>query len=324
MQSTLKKAFISVMALLMITGCAGAPEKEPEQTPEASPISEVQEAPAVEETAQEHDIANLAIFGIDDKSDGIPGKRSDLIKIASFDYDDNTVKVISVARDLKTFIGGNHQKSGWINEAVEYGGAELQLATLNETLDLDIENYIEFDYEAFKALVDALGGVDIELTQEEIDQTNKPLNIKGKAGTYTLNGEQALMYTRIYKIDSEEGRMDRSAKVIKAAAEKAKELGPMDLVSVINKVYPHVRTNLHLDEVVQYVNDIMDLKYSDIQTYVIPSDATAVEISENNKGKVVEDYEGLAAEVHKIIYGENVAYEASDYVKGLASQVKGE
>lgn len=325
MHNTLKKAIISIMALLTITGCAGAPAQEPEKEAEETPVAEVQEQqPEDKPAAQEHEIVNVAIFGLDDKTDGNPEKRADLIKIASFDYDDNSVKVISVARDLETFIGGKHQKAGWINEAVEYGGYDLQLETLNETLDLDIENYVAFDYDAFKVLVNALDGVEIELTQAEIDQTNKPLNIKGEAGTYKLNGEQALMYSRIYKIDGEEARMDRSAKVIKAAAKKMKDLGPMEIVSIINKVYPYVHTNLHLDEVIQYVTDVMGLEFSDIETHVIPSSGTKVEISAADEGKIVESYEELAAEVHKIIYGEEAEYEASEFVKGLAGQVKGE
>jgi len=283
MQNTLKKTIISAMALTMLAGCAsGAGKKEAEpEMPAEQPAETATTAPEVQ-----HDIVNIAVFGIDDESDGIKAPRADAIKVVSFDYDENTIDVISVPRDLEVMIGGSHNAVGPINEAVEYGGSELQLQTLNDALGLEIEKYVQFDYEALGAVVDAIGGVDIELTQEEIDQTNKPLDIKGEAGVYTLNGKQAMMYSRIYKIDGEEARMDRSVKLMKAVFAQAKELSAVQLAGVVARAFPHVHTNMSMDEIIQYANDVMGFDLGNIKTHTLASSADDIkaEVSEILQG----------------------------------------
>ena len=321
-----KTKFVSasiLASLLAVTGCA-APTAQQDADPVETAVTKVQEdgekeevSSAEKEEIQEHEFFDVAVFGIDDESDGIKHQQADAIKLVSVDYDDQKVNIVSPARELLVYVGGDVQRIEKINDVFAYGGDALQLETVNSAFDLDFEKYISFDYEALKAAVDALGGVDIDLTQAEIDQTSRPLGIKGTAGTYTLNGEQAVKYCRIFKIDSDDARTDRVTKVVMAAAKKMKEAGPLQVASVVSKAYPYVRTNLRTDEIIQLVTDFLSFEKEDINKVNVPVETIDLEI-----GRTVESYGDLADSIHNALYNGFKKYERSAEFDAIDAKIQ--
>lgn len=302
-----KLKFITIPALagaLVLGACSSpeapaAPEVETPVETEA-PAETAAPAETSETPVAEHQFTNIAVFGLDDKSDGTPEINADSIKLLAFDYDEKKINIASPSRELLTLVNG---KVGKIGSAYALGKEEAQLEVINKTFGLDFDKYVTFDYDAIKILVDHFKGVDIDLSEEEIKQTNHPLNISGPAGTYTLDGKQAVAYCRIVKIDGEEQRSDRVSKVAEQLAKKMKDAGAIEMTSLVTKVLPHVHTNLKTDEMIQLATDFIAMKNDAVVSNYIPKDG-----ERKSDGIVVEDYSALAKEVHDALYNGHRAY----------------
>lgn len=194
-------------------------------------------------------VINVALYGIDSREHDFVG-RSDAIMIASFDYKHAKIKLVSVARDTYVNIPDHGQTR--INHAYSYGGPELAIQTLNETFDLDITDYVAVNFDSLAEIIDELGGVDIDVTEEERQQINayllagEPLR---ETGMVHLNGPQAVSYARIRKIDSDTMRASRQREVLECLFEKAKTINPMEYPSYIRKLGSFVETSLTNDEI---------------------------------------------------------------------------
>ena len=306
-----KLKFIMIPALagaLVLGGCgAAATEKaaEPEETTETlteGPAETPAETEVPAETpVAEHQFTNIAVFGLDDKTDGTPEINADSIKLLALDYDEKKINIASPSRELLTFV--DEGKVGKIGSAYAIGREDKQLEVVNRTFGLDFDKYVSFDYDAIKVLVDHFGGIDIDLTEEEIKQTNHPLNISGPAGTYTLNGKQAVAYCRIVKIDGEEQRSDRVSKVAEQLAKKMSDAGAIEMAGLISKVLPYLHTNLKADEMIQLATDFIAMKGDAVVSNYVPKNG-----ERKADGIAVEDYSALAKEVHDALYNGYRAY----------------
>ncbi|MEG0830403.1 MAG: LCP family protein [Anaerovoracaceae bacterium] len=200
---------------------------------------------------------NIALLGIDARDmTKDKGTRSDAIIIASINKTTNEVKLISVYRDTYLKID---EQNGFdkITHAYAYGGATETLNSLNENMDLNIKEVMIVNWKSVADTIDALGGITIDVQDSEISEMNKYIkdtqkNIGGskalikKAGKQTLNGNQAVTYSRIRK-DSVEGdyrRNERMKAVLAAAFEKAKTLDLSKVSSIADKILPEVKTNM--------------------------------------------------------------------------------
>lgn len=194
---------------------------------------------------------NIALFGVDSRDHDYVG-RSDAILIASFQPKNASIKLISIARDTYVNIPG-HGKTK-INHAYSYGGPELAIQTLNETFDLDITDYVTVNFDSLAEVIDEMGGVDIDVTEEERIQINAYL-LEGEplreTGLVHLNGPQAVSYARIRKIDSDTMRASRQREVLNCIFEKATQLSPLEYPSLIRKFAPMVETSLSNDEIIE-------------------------------------------------------------------------
>ena len=149
------------------------------------------------------DYRNIAILGIDSRQDSYSlGNRSDCIVIASINNKTKEVRLVSVYRD--TYLELTGRSLDKVTHAYSYGGPTLALSTLNTNLDLDITEFVTVNFEAVKEIVNDLGGVTITVTDAEATQ----ISGINEAGTYMLNGDQALAYSRIRKIDTDYKRTE--------------------------------------------------------------------------------------------------------------------
>lgn len=182
-------------------------------------------------------IKNIALFGVD-APDGENG-RSDSIMIATIDPVHKKLKLTSIMRD--SYVNIPDRGLDKINHAYAFGGPQLAIKTINENFGLNIEDYMTVNFSSLPIIIDALGGVDITITDEEVS------HIPGisSAGTYTLTGDQSLAYSRIrYAEGGDYKRTERQRTVLEGLFAKALSMPASSYVSILDTVLPYVQTNM--------------------------------------------------------------------------------
>ena len=190
---------------------------------------------------------NIAVFGLDNRSaNNYQEGNSDVVMIASIDNKTKNVKLVSVYRDTFLSVGGGTYFK--CNNAYARGGAKQAVQMLNSNLDLDIKEYVCVDWAAVVEVIDDLGGLDLNITQGEMNQINKyKKDVDGVTGKNTpnvtqyglvhLDGTQATTYARIRKLSGDDfKRASRQRIVLQAMLEKAKKANPATLVKICNSV----------------------------------------------------------------------------------------
>ena len=220
---------------------------------------------------------NIALFGIDNRSTGkYESGNSDCIMIASINNDTKEVRLISVYRDsfLAVYDDDNLRK---LNAAYAKGGPTGAVAALNKNLDLDIKEYVAVDFNAVMEVVDALGGIELDISSKEaetmkiyINEMNEVMGTNGTAvsgpGLQTVNGIQALAYCRDrYSGGDDYGRTERQRTVISKIVEKAKAASLPTLNKVIDKLFPDISTSLSSSEILGLAAGIKDYELADTQ-----------------------------------------------------------
>ncbi len=216
----------------------------------------------------------IAVFGGDSR-DGELGKgtHADTIMIVSIDKKTKEVRILSVYRDLLTMqMDGNIRKA---NSAYFLGGPEDAINMLNRNFDLDIEDYVTVDFKAMAKVVDLLGGIEIDVKENEATEMNNYIKesadvVGTKAttispGIQTLNGVEALTYVRIRKdVGGDYARTERQRVVIQKLLEKVKSTDLKTINQMINQVFEHIATSFTLKEMIELAPGL--LKYQLTET----------------------------------------------------------
>ncbi len=218
------------------------------------------------------EIVNILLIG-QDRRPGESRARSDSMILCTFNKKDNTLTMTSFLRDLYIKIPG--YKDNRINAAYAFGGMKLLNKTLDVNFGIKVDGNVEVDFTQFSKIVDLLGGVDIELSSGEA----KIVGGGAQAGKNHLNGEQALEYARIRKINSTSGepgdlgRANRQRTVLNALIEKYKNSSLTTMLSTLNDILPMVTTDLSNKELIAYATDFFPmLANCKIVTQRIPAD----------------------------------------------------
>ncbi len=229
-------------------------------------------------------VLNVLLFGAD-KNDGT-SQRSDTMIMLSIDNRHKKIKLTSFMRDLWVYIPDYGYSK--LNHAYAYGGPKLAIDTIEQNFGVGIDRYAIVDFASFKAIIDILGGIDIELSDEEIDYINWQCwknkqvqtrhELTDKAGLVHLNGRQALWYARD-RGDIDEGfsgsdfdRTARQRKLLRTIASDMKSASITQIVNIVNQIGPLITTNLKKTEITTLVaNSLTYLSY-DMVEYRIPSD----------------------------------------------------
>ena len=264
------------------------------------------------------DTVNIAVFGVDGRSD-IDGDRTDTIMIVSMDFRNGNIKVTSVMRDLLVQIPetkDTYESLDKINAAYAYGGPELAVKTLNENFDLNIKDYVIVNFDAMVDTVDALGGVEVNVQNEDVlEWTNKyidDVNDKvGKADPYlqttgvqTISGVQALAYARNRFSDDDFHRTERQREVVGQIADKAFNIDMATGLSLLSKVYPYIKTTLSISEITTYAKAFLESPDKQFLEFRLPTDTHVTTAMINSVSYVVPT--SLADNVialHAFIYG---------------------
>ena len=216
---------------------------------------------------------NIAIFGVDSREDDYgKGNRSDCMIIASINNETKEVRLISVYRDTYVNIQGHGLDK--ITHAYSYGEAPLAINTLNTNLDLNISEFVTVNFDSVSDAVDELGGVTINIENEEIKYINDYIDATAQithktakhvtsAGRQTLDGVQAVAYSRIrYTAGGDYKRTERMRNVIEAMANKLKSKNIMEINNFMDEILPKVYTNISQKTIMSMIPDMMNYKVS--------------------------------------------------------------
>ncbi len=268
------------------------------------------------EPMKEKGVINILLIGNDSRQKGEDG-RSDAMILLSISNETKTIHMTSLLRDMYVEIPG--YKNNRLNAAYAYGGPELLMETLEVNFDISVNRYVLVNFQAFANLVDVTGGVDLELTNEEVKYINGYLveyNIlEGRpegtdyldstlSGTVHLNGPQALAYCRIRYIGTDFARTQRQRKVLSAIISKTPATMLTNPIEMINGILPNLTTNLTEAEVRS-----LSLKVAKLLTYDIIQGSVPIEGSYSNASirgmSVLEvDFEKNKEYIRTEIYGE--------------------
>lgn len=252
-------------------------------------------------------VTNIALYGVDSRNNDYVG-RSDAILICSINGETGKIKLISIARDTYVSVPGYYNTK--INHAYAYGGPELAIQTLNENFGMDVTDYVTVNFESLADIIDEMGGVMIDVTEEERYQVNAYLQ-RGEplkeTGMVNLTGAQAVSYSRIRKIDSDSMRASRQREVLAALFDKALEINPLNYPSYVRKFSPMVETSLSNDEILKIAT--VGLKSPALEQAAFPNDyiySTGQTI--NGGWYYVYDLEQATDMLHQYIY-EDIPFE---------------
>lgn len=284
------------------------------------------------------DVINIALFGIDGRNDpDVEGDRTDSIMIATIDLKNNTVKLTSIMRDTFVQITTTDGDTSYqkINAAYSLGGEELAIKTINENFDLNITEYMTVNFDCLMDLVDAVGGVTVNVQNEDVLYwTNQYLGDSNKfgnrsdpdlttTGEQTLTGAQALAYSRNRYSDSDYGRTQRQREVVNGIFEKVKSIDLLTAMNLVTKIYPYVTTSLDMSEISSYAQAILSADDLQFQDFRVPTD-------EFGLGGYLDGSWYLfpntlvdnARVLHQFLYGDDSEFTASAQLQAISDKIQ--
>ena len=265
--------------------------------------------------AEDKDWWNILLLG-GDSYGGDDYGRTDAMIVLSINRETFQIKMTSIMRDTWVQIPGCEEYNK-INAANVFGGPELAMATVNECFGTDIADYVLVNMAGLVDVVDALGGVDIEITRSEMEETNAlaagyayTIGYKGETsleeyGMVHLNGLLAMSYARNRETDNDYGRVMRQQKVLLALAEKAKGMGFAELMNLAGTLPKYVQMNLDPGELISLIPVALAADFDAICQYRIPADGTYESGMHGDIWQIRPDLEANQRLLHAFIYGEN-------------------
>ena len=289
---------------------------------------------------------NIALFGVDSREGQLDkSTRTDTIMIASINLDTKEVKLVSVYRD--TWLNLSTDSYNKANSAYARGGYKQAIAMLNMNFDLNIEDFVTIGFDGLIDVIDAVGGIEIDVKDAEIPHINSyqksmvghqtgELNAAGEpeyyaepyveympvehAGVQNLNGLQATAYARVRYVGSDLERASRQRTVLTKVAKKAMTLNPATLNKIADAVFPKVMTSLELSEILDLLKDIASYDIGEttgfpFEDYIVPNGHVG-----SASVVVPVDLEKNVSLLHEFLFGEE-NYEPSDTVKKCSKKI---
>lgn len=264
---------------------------------------------------KENGVTNVLLIGNDSRQNAQDG-RSDAMILVSVNRETKTVHMISLLRDMYVDIPGHD--SNRLNAAYSYGGAELLMKTITQNLGVPVNRYLLVNFEAFAHLVDAVDGIELELSSEEVAYvngylqeynalTNRPEGTDymdpSARGMLHLNGPQALAYTRNRYLGTDFGRTERQRKVLEAIAHKLPAKAASNARQLIDGLLPNLTTNLTQAECYQLSFLAPNLWTYDLTPSAIPLSGTYKDANIRGMAVLSVDFDANQKYLQETIYG---------------------
>ncbi len=263
----------------------------------------------------ENGITNILLAG----TDGRPGEknsRSDAMMILTIDGKNKSLKLTSLARDTYVNVEGRGKIK--LTESYAYGGINLLTKTIEKNFQLDIQNYAVVDFYSFMDIIDVLGGITVEVKQNEINEINKfipetynwnknsnkgPIKYIHSVGEQKLNGYQALSFSRIRKNDSAFERDRRQRLVIEGLMKGLKDLPVAKYPQLIDTILPYVKTNMKPTQIIGIGSKILSIGDFNIKQIEFPIMDGINGKSEKVNGKWVVKFDPISLDIlHDFIF----------------------
>lgn len=234
---------------------------------------------AVEEESLTFDdkIVNILLIGADKRETWSESGRSDTVMIATLDMKHKQLKLTSLMRDMWVEIPGYGTHK--FNAAYSYGGVSLLYQTIAANFGLKLDGYAVVDFKAFKEVINAMGGVEIELTQAEYNYLTKAYVRQEKItrnlqpGKNTMTGAQALAYSRIRQVGrSDFRRTERQRDVIQAIFSKIKRMSIGEIRELADKMLENIVTDVSNEQIYSYMFSVLTMGTTELKQFRIPTD----------------------------------------------------
>ncbi|WP_346946903.1 LCP family protein [Clostridium sp.] len=258
------------------------------------------------------DIVNIAMFGVDQEVDNI--QRSDAIMIGTLDTVNKKIKITSIMRD--TYVNIPDYGYDKLNHAYAYGGPELAIKTINKNFDLNITDYVAVDFTELEDIIDAIGGIDMEMTSTELEHVNAYLDTVYIASNKTpkhvsfnhdgkvhMTGYEALGYTRIRgTAGGDFDRTERQRKITNEMFNNISSAGVGKLALMMNKLLPYVETSLSNTEILNLGTQVVSMGSSDLEQARFPRDEYSENALINSIFYLTYDEDIAREEIHEYLF----------------------
>ena len=267
---------------------------------------------------------NILLLGSDERSLS-ESARTDTMIICSINQSTREVKLTSIMRDVAVKYDdlGEHNGTYRINAANYFGGPEFAMKTVNECFGMNIQYYAMVNFFGFQKIAEALGGIDVDISEAEMNEINNKLyeqyKIAKKIGeaaptvendlmtTYGpnthLNGHQTLAYARVRSIDSDFSRADRQRKVLSQLAGKLKEKSLPELMALGASMISQVSTNMDFDTIMSIAVKVLEGDLKSIDTFRVPvNDSYTLEVRNEEAMFYDVDWAVNQRELYTFIY----------------------
>lgn len=289
----------------------------------------------INEEVQENEVLSgyrtIALFGLDSTvGDLALNTRSDTIMIAALDNETKQVHLMSVYRD--TYLNLGNDTYNKCNAAYAKGGPKQAINMLNLNLDLDITDFVAVGFKGVADVVDAVGGIYIDVDSAELEHINNyQIGISENLQTsYTpvtetgyqlLDGIQATAYCRIrYTAGDDFKRTERQREVLQAILDQAKKMDITALTKIANNVFGNVYTSVELEEIISLLGDIASYEIVDEGGFPSEEYRTTGNIGSLGDCVVSTDLEAAVTELHKALY-QNEEYTPSSEVQNIGAEI---
>lgn len=270
---------------------------------------------------------NIALFGVDSRYGQLDiDAHSDALLVASINNATKEIKLVSVYRD--TYLNNTNGEYRKATECYFYGGPARSINMLNTNLDLDIEDYVTVDFNVVADVVDALGGIEIDVQEDEVqwlngyqtegsEVTGKDIVLVNGPGLQTLNGLQALSYCRIrYTTGDDYKRTERQRTVLMKILEKVQQ-EPLKAVNLVNTMFDSVLTSLTITELLDLAKDVTS--YSLLDTTGFPFEKYAKD-TDAGDAVVPVNLADNVLQLHQWLFGSD-GYTPSETVQQISNDI---
>ena len=221
--------------------------------------------------------------GTEDTTEFSDDARADSMILVSMDIKDHVIRLVSIERGtgVPILLDGYEDQYDWITHTFRYGGPKLTMKTVEECYNIEVDHFVRVNFNSFVQIVNAVGGVDIDITEMEAKALNWEVPSNSMLivnhvdpGLNHFDGYTALQYARLRKIDNDWKRVERQRTIIKAVLDQVKNASVMELDNLLNTLLPLIQTNFTKTEIAALLVQLPGFLGCDVQQMSLPLQGT--------------------------------------------------
>lgn len=221
--------------------------------------------------------------GTEETTEFSDNARADSMILVSLDIKDHIIRLVSIERGtaVPILLDGYEGQYDWITHTFRYGGAKLTMKTIEDCFNVQVDHYVRVNFNSFVQIVDAVGGVDIDITDQEAKALNWEVPSNSMLivnhvdpGLNHFDGYTALQYARLRKIDNDWKRVERQRTVIQAVLNQVQNASVVELDNLLNTVLPLIQTNFTKSEIAALLVQLPGFLGCDVQQMSMPLQGT--------------------------------------------------